>query len=56
MATPRALIVDDDPGFLSGLVELVKREGFLVSSAPSIQRPVTAVRRRGAPWTAVRCM
>lgn len=37
MATPRALIVDDDPGFLSGLVELVKREGFLVSSAPSIQ-------------------
>lgn len=31
--TPRALLVDDDPGFLEGLAELVKREGFLVSTA-----------------------
>ena len=27
---PRALIVDDDLGFLAGLAELVKREGFAV--------------------------
>ncbi len=33
MAKPRALIVDDDPGFLAGLAELVKREGFAVASA-----------------------
>ena len=38
MALPRALIVDDDPGFLSGLVELVKREGFAVSSATSLKQ------------------
>ena len=30
--TPRALIVDDDPGFLEGLAELVRREGFAVST------------------------
>ncbi len=37
-ATPRALIVDDDPGFLAGLAELVKREGFAVSSANSLKQ------------------
>ena len=36
--TPRALIVDDDPGFLEGLTELVKREGFVVSSAASLKQ------------------
>jgi two-component system, NtrC family, response regulator AtoC len=35
--TPRALIVDDDPGFLAGLSELVKREGFAVRSAASLE-------------------
>jgi hypothetical protein len=34
-ASPRALIVDDDPGFLLGLTELVRREGFAVASAGS---------------------
>jgi len=38
MATPRALIVDDDPGFLAGLCELVKREGFAVQSALSLEQ------------------
>ena len=38
MKTPRALIVDDDPGFLEGLAELVKREGFVVSTAPNLKR------------------
>ncbi len=38
MKTPRALIVDDDPGFLEGLTELVKREGFVVSSALSLKQ------------------
>jgi len=32
---PRALIVDDDPGFLLGLAELVRREGFAVATAGS---------------------
>ena len=36
MKTPRALIVDDDPGFLEGLTELVRREGFEVSTAVSV--------------------
>ena len=36
--TPRALIVDDDPGFLEGLTELVKREGFVVSSAAEAKK------------------
>jgi two-component system response regulator AtoC len=35
--TPRALIVDDDPGFLAGLAELVKREGFAVTSVGTIK-------------------
>ncbi len=36
--SPRALIVDDDPGFLLGLAELVKREGFAVASAGSLKQ------------------
>jgi DNA-binding NtrC family response regulator len=35
---PRALIVDDDPGFLAGLSELVKREGFAVQSVSSLEQ------------------
>jgi DNA-binding NtrC family response regulator len=35
---PRALIVDDDPGFLAGLSELVKREGFAVTGASSLKQ------------------
>ena len=35
---PRALIVDDDPGFLLGLAELVRREGFAVASAGSLKQ------------------
>jgi two-component system response regulator AtoC len=35
--SPRALIVDDDPGFLLGLAELVRREGFSVASAGSLK-------------------
>jgi DNA-binding NtrC family response regulator len=31
------LIVDDDPGFLAGVAELVKREGFEVASAGSLK-------------------
>lgn len=34
---PRALIVDDDLGFLAGLAELVKREGFAVVTASSLK-------------------
>jgi two-component system response regulator AtoC len=34
---PRALIVDDDPGFLAGLAELVKREGFAVRTVDTLQ-------------------
>jgi two-component system response regulator AtoC len=37
-ASPRALIVDDDPGFLLGLVELVRREGFAVASAGTLKQ------------------
>jgi two-component system response regulator AtoC len=37
MTTPRALIVDDDLGFLAGLAELVKREGFVVATAGSLK-------------------
>ena len=36
--SPRALIVDDDPGFLLGLAELVRREGFAVASAGSLKQ------------------
>jgi len=36
--TPQALIVDDDPGFLEGLSELVRREGFAVSSASTLKQ------------------
>ena len=36
--SPRALIVDDDPGFLLGLAELVRREGFAVASAASLKQ------------------
>ena len=36
--SPRALIVDDDPGFLLGLTELVRREGFAVASAASLKQ------------------
>ena len=35
---PRALIVDDDPGFVLGLAELVRREGFVVAIAGSLKQ------------------
>jgi len=38
LTTPRALIVDDDLGFLAGLAELVKREGFAVTSASTLKQ------------------
>ena len=38
LATPRALIVDDDLGFLAGLAELVRREGFAVASASTLKQ------------------
>ena len=38
MAAPRALIVDDDLGFQAGLAELVKREGFAVSTAGTLKQ------------------
>ncbi len=34
--SPRALVVDDDPGFLLGLAELVRREGFTVAAAETL--------------------
>src|SRR5512135_315418 len=37
-AAPRALIVDDDQGFLLGLAELVRREGFVVATAGSLKQ------------------
>jgi DNA-binding NtrC family response regulator len=37
-ASPRALVVDDDPGLLLGLAELVRREGFSVASAGSLEQ------------------
>jgi len=42
-ASPRALIVDDDPGFLMGLAELVRREGFTVTSAGSLKQARQAI-------------
>ena len=36
--TPRALIVDDDPGFRLGLSEVVKREGFEGFGAESLKQ------------------
>jgi DNA-binding NtrC family response regulator len=38
MPAPRALIVDDDPGFQAGLAELVKREGFAVQTANTLKQ------------------
>jgi two-component system response regulator AtoC len=36
MSPPRALIVDDDPEIAKVLTELVEREGFAVTSAPTL--------------------
>jgi DNA-binding NtrC family response regulator len=38
VATSRALIVDDDTGFLEGLSELVRREGFDVRGAVTLKQ------------------
>jgi two-component system, NtrC family, response regulator HydG len=35
---PRALVVDDDPEIVAVLTELVEREGFAVTSAPTMAR------------------
>jgi len=37
-STPRALLVDDDEGFVAGLAELVKREGFVVATAGTLKQ------------------
>jgi DNA-binding NtrC family response regulator len=37
ITAPRALVVDDDLGFQAGLAELVKREGFAISTASSLK-------------------
>ena len=37
-SAPCALIVDDDPGFVLGLAELVKREGFEVARAGTLKQ------------------
>jgi DNA-binding NtrC family response regulator len=42
-ALPRALVVDDDPGFQLGLAELVKREGFAVTCAGSLEQARAAI-------------
>ncbi|MBK5255674.1 MAG: response regulator, partial [Vicinamibacteria bacterium] len=36
--TPRALMVDDDPAFLEGLAELVRRESFMVATASNLKQ------------------
>jgi len=41
---PKALLVDDDEGFLLGLGEAVKREGFEVRTAGSVQAARQALR------------
>jgi len=43
---PDALLVDDDAGFLMGLAEAVKREGFDVRTASNIQEARAALRER----------
>src|SRR4029453_7015321 len=40
---PQALIVDDDPQFLSGLAELVRREGFQTESARTLAEARTKI-------------
>jgi two-component system response regulator AtoC len=40
---PSALIVDDDDGFLQGLSELVRREGFAVSGAGTLKQARAAI-------------
>ena len=40
---PRALVVDDDPGFRLGLAELVTREGFAVTCAGSLEQARAAI-------------
>ena len=38
ISRPRALVVDDDPDIAAVLTELVEREGFAVTSAPTLAR------------------
>jgi DNA-binding NtrC family response regulator len=45
MTKPRALVVDDDPDFLAGLAELVKREGFEVATAGTLKQARTELDR-----------
>jgi two-component system, NtrC family, response regulator AtoC len=42
-SAPRALVVDDDPGFLSGLAELVRREGFEVATAGTLEEALASI-------------
>ena len=41
---PNALLVDDDAGFVLGLAEAVKREGFDVRTAGNLQEARAALR------------
>jgi len=50
MAPPGALIVDDDPGFLLGLAELVRREGFAVASANTLKQAREEIATNQEGW------
>ena len=43
---PKALLVDDDAGFVLGLAEAVKREGFEVRTAGNLQEARVALREQ----------
>ena len=43
MPQPHALLVDDDPSVLSSLAELVEREGFRTSVAPTLEAARAAI-------------
>ncbi|HZO09617.1 MAG TPA: response regulator, partial [Myxococcota bacterium] len=43
---PKALLVDDDDGFVFGLAEAVKREGFEVRTAGTLQDARVALREQ----------
>ena len=45
-ASPEALVVEDDPNTLEALAELVRREGFEVSTAEDLSRARTLIRER----------
>ena len=46
---PKALLVDDDEGFVLGLAEAVKREGFEVRTAGTLQEARAGAARAASP-------